>query len=531
MAAEWYYSKGDQRIGPVSESDLKSLAESGQLTAEDLVRQEGLADWQPASKISGLFPSTPTTTSTSVPPPLPQSPEAAHAEAPAVGADFALNAKKQMNRAAAAMSTFMSTAKSAAQLAAKQTEKTKLTTITLRSVYRPLGKHCYESQEYRADFPDLFGQLDAIQHELATLAAGHTEQPSSQSFGDKAKAMAGKVTQAAQSQKLSMQQSSVFGALGKAVYEAHGEASGPSSLTAPIAASLSRLGDLDADISRLSSEGKGSWITPKRLAIVGAVAACLFVMAVVGSLGTNQSKTTTKGDTLQNVSATDLYAAFKNDPEAADKKYKGKWLAVSGQVGTRDNAPKNHPGTIMMGLTGSSDTDAYIACYFAPEDEPMLQLLNSTPQPPIIGKCLGAAQSEYGKAGQTLIEVQLRQCNILPVASAKPQSPSVAQSPKKQASSPYDSGFSEGYSAGKHNTDQYKQLPDPSNFSGPEKGAYEQQRKNYVSTVLRRTLKSYDDIFKLKAANREQVGEEDYQRCKGMVEGYRKALREAGFSL
>ena len=285
MAAEWYYSKGDQRIGPVSESDLKSLAESGQLTAEDLVRQEGLADWQPASKISGLFPSTPTTTSTSVPPPLPQSSEAAHAEAPAVGADFALNAKKQMNRAAAAMSTFMSTAKSAAQLAAKQTEKTKLTTITLRSVYRPLGKHCYESQEYRADFPDLFGQLDAIQNELATLVARQTDKPSStQSFGDKTKAMAGNVMQAAQSQKLSMQQSSLFNVLGKAVYERHQEASGPSTVTAPIAACLSRLVAIEADISTLSSEGKGSWITPKRLAIVGTVAACLLVTVAIGKV-------------------------------------------------------------------------------------------------------------------------------------------------------------------------------------------------------------------------------------------------------
>ena len=443
MTTEWFYFKGDQRIGPVTLEQLKSLAVSGDIEPADLVWNNGMAAPQPASTLNG----TPTENSAPVSPPPLQSAVADHAEAPAMGADLALNAQKQISRAAAAMSTFIATAKSAAQLAAKQTEKTKLTTITLRTVYRPLGKHCYESQEYRADFPDLFGQLDAIQHELATLAAGHTEQPSSQSFGDKAKAMAGNVMQAAQSQKLSMQQSSLFNALGKAVYERHQDESGPSTVTAPIAACLSRVTELDADISRLSSEGNGSWITPKRLAIAGAVAVCLFMMAVVGKLGTTTNGSisttnddtlqnvaatvnpstfaapdpqTTKGDLLQNVFATDLYAAFKSDPKAAERRYKGKWLAVSGEVGTRDNAPKNYPGTIMMGLIGSSETDAYVACYFAREDESMLQLLNSTPQPPIIGKCVGAAQSEYAKAGQTLIEVQMTDCNILPLSSAQP---------------------------------------------------------------------------------------------------------------
>ncbi|WP_437191361.1 GYF domain-containing protein [Planctomicrobium sp. SH527] len=155
---------------------------------------------------------------------------------------------------------------------------------------------------------------------------------------------------------------------------------------------------------------------------IGAVAVCVFMAAVAGHLGTtrNGSQPTTSGGTLQNVSATDLYAAFQSDSEAADKRFKGKWLAVSGQVGTRDNAPKNYPGTILMGLKGSDATDAFVACYFARENESMLQLLDGIPQPPIIGKCLGIAQSEYVKSGQSLIEVQLRECNILPVALGQP---------------------------------------------------------------------------------------------------------------
>lgn len=152
-----------------------------------------------------------------------------------------------------------------------------------------------------------------------------------------------------------------------------------------------------------------------------AVVACVFLVAVAGHLDAtkNGSQPTTNGDAFQNVSATDLYAAFQSDPEAADKRFKGKWLAVSGQIGTRDNAPKNHRGTILMGLKGSDATDAYVACYFARENESMLQLLDATPQPPIIGKCLGIAQSEYAKDGQSLIEVQLQECNIRSVTSAQ----------------------------------------------------------------------------------------------------------------
>ena len=398
MANEWYYTKGDQQIGPVSAADLKAAVASGDLTPTSQVWKEGMAEWKPATKIKGLLDGAPGPTKT-VPGSLPPASE------PSAIADKAPKPS--------AMSSLLSTAKSAAQLAAKQAEQTKLTTITLPAQYQPLGKHCYESQQHRAEFTDLFQKLDAVRSQLGTIATSSEGKLTPQSLSDKAKATAGKAMQAAQSQKLSMQQSLLFGALGKAVYEAHGERSGPSNLTGPIAASVARLADLDADISSLSAEGKGSWITPKRLAIAGAVVLCVSVLSAVGNLGNRRQEQT---------------------------------------------------------------------------------------------------RSETG-------------------SSAEPQHPSTTTPQKGQSSSPYEQGFSEGYSAGKHHCGQYKQLPDPSGFSGPEKEAYEQQRTNYVETVFQRTLKTYDDIFKLKAAHREQVGEGDYQRCKGMLEGYRKALRECGFRL
>lgn len=273
MANEWYYTKGDQQIGPVSPSDLKAAAASGDLTPTSQVWKEGMAEWKPATKIRGLFDVVPGPTNT-----VPESPPPSSATAPIPD-----KAPKP-----SAMSSLLSTAKSAAQLAAKQAEKTKLTTITLPALYQPLGKHCYESQQHRAEFTDLFQKLDVVRSQLGTIATSTEGKHTPQSLSDKAKATAGKAMQAAQSQKLSMQQSSLFGALGKAVYEAHGENSGPSNLTGPIAASVARLAELDADISRLSSEGKGSWITPKRLAIAGAVVVCVSVLSLFSSHGSSR---------------------------------------------------------------------------------------------------------------------------------------------------------------------------------------------------------------------------------------------------
>ena len=59
MANEWHYSKDGQQHGPVSASDLKNLAKSGDLMPTDLIWKEGMAEWKPASNVKGLFSATP----------------------------------------------------------------------------------------------------------------------------------------------------------------------------------------------------------------------------------------------------------------------------------------------------------------------------------------------------------------------------------------------------------------------------------------------------------------------------------------
>lgn len=55
MAHQWYYTKGDTKIGPVSAAELKRLAQNSELLPDDLVWREGLREWMAAKRIRGLF--------------------------------------------------------------------------------------------------------------------------------------------------------------------------------------------------------------------------------------------------------------------------------------------------------------------------------------------------------------------------------------------------------------------------------------------------------------------------------------------
>ena len=53
----WFYGKGGQKLGPVSDEELRNLVSRGTLGPNDLVWKEGMADWQKASTVPGLvFP-------------------------------------------------------------------------------------------------------------------------------------------------------------------------------------------------------------------------------------------------------------------------------------------------------------------------------------------------------------------------------------------------------------------------------------------------------------------------------------------
>lgn len=53
--SQWYFAVDGQQRGPVSSLDLRKLAKLNKLKPTDLVWKEGLPEWIPAQKITGLF--------------------------------------------------------------------------------------------------------------------------------------------------------------------------------------------------------------------------------------------------------------------------------------------------------------------------------------------------------------------------------------------------------------------------------------------------------------------------------------------
>jgi hypothetical protein len=75
---QWFYAKNNQQVGPVNYETLRQMLVSGQLQPADLVWRDGMATWEPASRIPGLIavPAQPATGGHPVAPPAsqPQSP-------------------------------------------------------------------------------------------------------------------------------------------------------------------------------------------------------------------------------------------------------------------------------------------------------------------------------------------------------------------------------------------------------------------------------------------------------------------------
>ncbi len=58
--ANWFYTSKDEEFGPVDSGRLRELAREGTITREDEVWREGLNDWISATRVDGLFDSSPT---------------------------------------------------------------------------------------------------------------------------------------------------------------------------------------------------------------------------------------------------------------------------------------------------------------------------------------------------------------------------------------------------------------------------------------------------------------------------------------
>lgn len=67
MSKKWWYSKGDQKVGPLTADEMRAAVASKVITESTLVWKEGLDKWVPAKQVNGLIPESASSTR---PPPL-----------------------------------------------------------------------------------------------------------------------------------------------------------------------------------------------------------------------------------------------------------------------------------------------------------------------------------------------------------------------------------------------------------------------------------------------------------------------------
>jgi len=173
-------------------------------------------------------------------------------------------------------------AQAAARLAAKQAERTKLTTMTLPALYRELGKDIHATGRYRDQFTGEFAKADELKQKIEAIRQSEPEKDGeSKTFTDRAKETAGKARDVALGKKLEGDLNSAWRKLGQAAFEKLGSDSGPPQLIAPIEDSHKRLATLDTEIQAIESNAASGVLTPRRLLL--GTGACVVLVLVFGA--------------------------------------------------------------------------------------------------------------------------------------------------------------------------------------------------------------------------------------------------------
>lgn len=193
------------------------------------------------------------------------------------------------------LASLSASAGAAAAIMSLQTERTKLTSMSLPAAYRSLGKDCVQQKRHLDGVADLVEQLRSVMSDIKALSDAASDQPAAQSFTDKAKAAGKQALDLARQKQLGMKRDSLITSIGKAIHNQHADESGPAVVVTPIREALARISQLDADIVRQSDVEKGAVLTPKRLLAAVAVVGLIVVVMSANWLISGNSKTLSDG--------------------------------------------------------------------------------------------------------------------------------------------------------------------------------------------------------------------------------------------
>lgn len=300
MSNEWYIERQGGTAGPFSGAQLKELAASGRLRTDDRVRRGHDGKAALAGKVQGLFVSD--TVQRSVAPsgsgpssPLPQhvpvASEPPPLPVPSTPPPNPLNRRfpydRLLQRAANAASALKGATVDASRLAVLEAERTKLRMLTLPRAYAALGAFVLSDKpQAAADFPGLVERIRERGELLAKLSPSERVEEEPQGLSGRARGVVAKLTDAASQKVHASQQKDDLAELGRSALERYGDEAGPVDLLTSIRQLRGRLDEIDTDLRTLEGKAAGRILTPRRMALAGAVGcAVLFIGVLSNSLG------------------------------------------------------------------------------------------------------------------------------------------------------------------------------------------------------------------------------------------------------
>jgi len=289
MANQWYYKKDGQRQGPISDSQLRKLVETGGLTRETLIWKEGMASWKKASALKGLFRGS----DPSTPPPIPRSvvnAEGPDSSTPPPIPTSVVNTEEpdslDSEPTPQGSLSFGESARLTGSLAATQTELTKIHQVSIPAQHLKIGQHVYNSKHEPGQHSDLFSEIYRLNNAIREIEGSTKNQAPPNTIGERAKSLGTQTANAAKLKTYQMQLRLKLIALGKAVFESGKTPEACRQQKSELENLLSRASTLNEEMTgikgKLAEQGRGVAQAGRSLlsntAIV--VATCVFCVPI-----------------------------------------------------------------------------------------------------------------------------------------------------------------------------------------------------------------------------------------------------------
>ena len=272
MATEWFVRRGEKTSGPFNSKQLKSLAKSGRLKPEDLIRKGSEGKFFPITRVQGLFEAPPEEEEWSVesqedsvqvrfaeaddklsaqsPEPPTEKSDNAVSLTTSVPKSIAANTVAKLKQKASALASQLGhAAKTTARLSWLKAEETNLTNIKLPGLYSKVGESICKNHEDRIP-----SEIRQQQDKIAELDRQTANGATPTTLVDKAKSIGQTGRTIAQRVFFQQQIGRMYAAFGEQQFDANREELVSAELVKQIESARKQLEDIRKELSVLGGD-------------------------------------------------------------------------------------------------------------------------------------------------------------------------------------------------------------------------------------------------------------------------------------